>query len=193
MRNNYKLEDYYWAYKDAMIFDAKSLDIPERTKKSLDRWACFGEEQGGFIMSVLKNNLVKAFSKADRENLNSLEDIVRYMYNRLPMNCWGGVKEVEKWEGLKLPNIEYIKLKSNEDIGVLHHGDTVFINIAAHSRGYVKYMYDKIFNIRKNILDYYDIEYFIVTADNEYLFNGIAERPIDSTLGHKDAEVTEYN
>ena len=164
MNRKYDLKDYYDVYKDSMLFNDDRLDIPERTKRSLDRWACFAEYQGGFITAVLENNLVEAFNKADRKNLNALDDIVKYIYNHLPFECWGSIEKVEKWEGLELRNKKFIDLRKKEDITILNHGDTIYVNIKPHSRGYVKYMFDKIFDVRKQILNYYEVKQFIVTA-----------------------------
>ena len=97
------LEDYYKAYKWSMLFDDESLNIPKRTKRALDKWACWAEPNGDFIMAVLRNDLMRAISRADLENQKAIVDIVKYVYNRLPSQCWGSEEAVESWEGLEMP------------------------------------------------------------------------------------------
>lgn len=98
-----ELQDYYDFYEDRMLFNDDHVDIPKRTKRALDRWACWGEFGGDFITAVLTNDLFKAVGRADLENKKALNDIVNYIYNNLPRQCWGSVENVEEWEGLKLP------------------------------------------------------------------------------------------
>jgi len=97
------LEDYYKAYKWSMLFDDECFDIPKRTKRALDKWACWAEPGGDFITAVLRNDLMKAISRADLENQEAIMDIVIYIYNRLPKDCWGSEEAVESWEGLEIP------------------------------------------------------------------------------------------
>ena len=52
---------------------------------------------GGFLQAVLSNDLQGAFMRADSRNQIRLHGIVSYIYNNLPMNCYGSAIEVEKW------------------------------------------------------------------------------------------------
>lgn len=52
---------------------------------------------GGFLHAVLSNDLIRACMKADDFNRHRLFDIVDYIYNNLPMNCYGSPEAVEKW------------------------------------------------------------------------------------------------
>lgn len=70
-------------------------------KEALDRYAQDGIETGGFLRAVLENNLYKAFSRADYQNRTDLFNIVCYVYNELPMNCWGSPEKVDKWLKMK--------------------------------------------------------------------------------------------
>jgi hypothetical protein len=71
--------------------------VPDRTIRSINRYVTDGMIPGDFLTAVLENKLVEAFSRADLENLNALEDIVRYVYNEIPMDCWGSEEEVKQW------------------------------------------------------------------------------------------------
>jgi len=52
---------------------------------------------GGFLEAVLSNDLFSAFGKADEGNKRQMHEIVKYVYNELPSNCWGSKEKVEAW------------------------------------------------------------------------------------------------
>jgi hypothetical protein len=52
---------------------------------------------GGFLHAVLSNDLTQACAKADMRNQNQLHKIVSYVYNNLPLICWGSPEKVDKW------------------------------------------------------------------------------------------------
>jgi len=66
-------------------------------KKSLDRYAKERVPTGGFLRKVLENDLFGAIGKADTGNRNDLFSICSYIYNELPMSCWGSPKHVKEW------------------------------------------------------------------------------------------------
>ena len=63
--------------------------IPTKIKEAIDRYVQERIPPGGFLQSVLGNNLIGAFGGADDENRKALFDIVSYIYNEIPSNCWG--------------------------------------------------------------------------------------------------------
>ena len=76
-------------------------NVPTRTIRSINNYVTDGLVPGDFLTAVLENKLIEAFSRADAENLNAMEDIVRYIYNEIPMDAWGSEDEVEKWIELR--------------------------------------------------------------------------------------------
>ena len=72
-------------------------NVPIRTINSINRYVTKGIVPGDFLTAVLENKLVESFSRADLENLNALDDIVKYVYNEIPMDCWGSEEEVKSW------------------------------------------------------------------------------------------------
>ena len=46
---------------------------------------------------VLENDLTEAIGRADEENILILKDIVGYIFNELPMTCWGSKEKVKAW------------------------------------------------------------------------------------------------
>ena len=73
------------------------MDIPQELKVGLKRYVEDHIETGGFLRAVLENDLTKATGKADEENIHLLREIVNYIFNELPMSCWGSKEKVAKW------------------------------------------------------------------------------------------------
>jgi len=71
--------------------------IPETTRYSLDMYANEGQQVGHFLTAVLTNNLVEAVSHADEGNIANIQKIVKYMYNKMPAECWGNKEDVDAW------------------------------------------------------------------------------------------------
>jgi len=75
------------------------MPIPEHTQHSIDMFVELGHGVGGFLTAVLTNDLFGAVAKADAESLEALGDIVRYIYNNVPQECYGSVDAVSRWKG----------------------------------------------------------------------------------------------
>jgi len=52
---------------------------------------------GGFMMSVLSNDLKEAFGRADIYNRAVMFEIVSWLWNEAPANCWGSPENVQAW------------------------------------------------------------------------------------------------
>ena len=51
----------------------------------------------GFYRAILANDLFSAVDKADDINVNLIPQIVRYIFNNVPMSCYGSYTKVDKW------------------------------------------------------------------------------------------------
>lgn len=71
--------------------------IKTSTLDALNRYVQDGIPPGSFLQAVLCNNLMHAFNNADSENKATLGNIVAYVWNELPYNCWGSGATVEAW------------------------------------------------------------------------------------------------
>uniref|UniRef100_A0A6H1ZC41 Uncharacterized protein n=1 Tax=viral metagenome TaxID=1070528 RepID=A0A6H1ZC41_9ZZZZ len=71
--------------------------MKESTKKGLDRYVENRGPVGDFLRAVLENNLVLSFGYADDDNRRDLQEIVRYVYNEFPADCWGSCEKVNNW------------------------------------------------------------------------------------------------
>ena len=75
--------------------------VPPLVLDSLDRYVQHHIETGSFLRAVLENNLKESLGRADLQNRYALFDIVSYIYNEIPMQCWGSEEKVEAWLKLR--------------------------------------------------------------------------------------------
>ena len=52
---------------------------------------------GGFLEAVLSNDLKEAVGRADGDNMRVLPELVGWLYNEAPSNCWGSPQRVKDW------------------------------------------------------------------------------------------------
>jgi hypothetical protein len=71
--------------------------VPVHMREGLRLYVDEHIEPGSFLRAVLENNLSLSFQRADSINRYALFDIVSYLYNWCPMDCWGSPERVEKW------------------------------------------------------------------------------------------------
>jgi hypothetical protein len=71
--------------------------IESNMKEALDRYIEHGILPGDFLTAVLENNLSESFGRADEWNRQNLFQIVRYIYNEIPMDAWGSREKVRAW------------------------------------------------------------------------------------------------
>ncbi len=71
--------------------------IPLYIKNSLVLYVKTRRPTGGFLRSVLENNLSEAIIKADASSLANIKEIVLYILTDMPTPCWGSDKKVEEW------------------------------------------------------------------------------------------------
>lgn len=68
-----------------------------QTVESLENYRDYGIPTGDFLSAVLTNDLLRAVHHGDYENLRDLVEIVRYLYNDFPADCWGSKEKVKAW------------------------------------------------------------------------------------------------
>lgn len=66
---------------------------------SIQRYVQHRIPTGGFLESVLSNDLREACGRADGQNRYLIYDIVHYLYNNVPGQCWGSSERVSAWLG----------------------------------------------------------------------------------------------
>lgn len=72
--------------------------IPEHNIEGLKLWIERGIEPGSFLSAVLCNDLKEACAYADHINLHHIWDIVFYLWNYAPGNCWGSPEAFQQWK-----------------------------------------------------------------------------------------------
>jgi len=75
------------------------LVIPTHTKEALDNYFFRGYEPGGFITSILTNNLYGAVNSADIANRHAIWEIVTWLTTDpiVPIHSWGTKDHVSNW------------------------------------------------------------------------------------------------
>jgi hypothetical protein len=73
------------------------IRIPEHTEAAFRRYFEHGFEPGSFGMAVLRNDLFEAVMRADRENRDSIGNIVYWLAETAPDGSWGNEEIVLGW------------------------------------------------------------------------------------------------
>jgi hypothetical protein len=71
--------------------------LPEPTKNALRRYIEHHVPPGGFLISVLSNNLTQAVIRGDTQNLQALPHLVQWLNNHMPSTLWGSWKNYTTW------------------------------------------------------------------------------------------------
>lgn len=73
------------------------VELPDYMRRPMQEWIEEGKIQGGFLMSVLENDLHLAVKRADSTNSRRLLDYIDYLLGHAPHNCWGTPRKVLAW------------------------------------------------------------------------------------------------
>ena len=71
--------------------------IPSHMHNALVSYFIYHSPVGGFLTAVLENDLKKAVSRADYENIEVLHVYVAFFRNYVSLDSYGSVKAVEAW------------------------------------------------------------------------------------------------
>ena len=71
--------------------------IPQDAIEALKRYVDKHIQPGGFLTAVLENDLTMAVGLADFHNIGIIPTYAYYVYNELPMKCWGSKEKVKEW------------------------------------------------------------------------------------------------
>ena len=71
--------------------------IEHRFKEALEAYIATGRHPGGFLNAILCNDLMEAVARADESALDNLPHIVSWLYNEVPISCWGSPERVKYW------------------------------------------------------------------------------------------------
>lgn len=88
------------AYIKTRLYDTANKEYPavsETMLGALERYLINGISPGGFLTSVLENDLMGAMDRADSYNTTMLKDICGLIYNGIPSGAWGSAEKVENY------------------------------------------------------------------------------------------------
>ena len=84
--------------KDDKEFSYINYDeLPEHMRKGMEGYIEYGWEMGGFMYSVLTNDLRGAVKRADIHNRFVLLGWIDFCLGELPGNSWGSPEKVAAW------------------------------------------------------------------------------------------------
>ncbi len=73
-------------------------ELPESLRWAMKSYLEYGFEPGSFLTAVIENNLSESFACADEDNRLLLFDIVKWFYNKAPMQCWKSKENRIAWQ-----------------------------------------------------------------------------------------------
>ena len=79
------------------VYEFREFYIPGRMAGAIHRWIDLGIIPESFLQAVLENDLKRAVTLADEENLANLPAYIGYFYNEAPSGCSGSLKAVAHW------------------------------------------------------------------------------------------------
>jgi hypothetical protein len=79
------------------LLDFDGYELTEQSKESMYNYFMYGLEPGGFMTSVLSNDLCGAASRADFENRKRLHVYAAWLINHAPYQSYGSPEIVRGW------------------------------------------------------------------------------------------------
>jgi hypothetical protein len=71
--------------------------IPEHCRASMKAYIERGVPLGGFLSSIVANDLVLAAQQADQHNIYRLKDYALFLHGEAPSEAWGSAKAYQSW------------------------------------------------------------------------------------------------
>lgn len=84
-------------YSDVEMFPGQYDRIPEETRQMLAAYVLDRVPPSHFFNALFTNNLMETCGCAGEKNMAALKDIVTWIYNKAPRDCWGSQKKVDDW------------------------------------------------------------------------------------------------
>lgn len=72
-------------------------NVPSHTAESIENYLIRGLQPGGFVTSVLANDLLGAATSCDYINKERIVDIVKWVAAFAPVGSWGSYDNVGGW------------------------------------------------------------------------------------------------
>ncbi len=76
--------------------------VPVHVIEEINRFVDARLHPGDFVKSILCNDLVGVVKYAGAEEKPFICDIVKYIFNNIPQDCWGNTKRYQDWLNTKV-------------------------------------------------------------------------------------------
>ena len=83
--------------------------LPIHMRDAAQRYLEKGIPPGDFLSSVLQNDLVSSFMRADPDNIREMDSWVRWLWDECPSEAWGNEDAYNNW--IKRGGMEGIEKK----------------------------------------------------------------------------------
>jgi hypothetical protein len=85
------------AFNRLVGLDFTGYDVPAHTQLCLENYFYHGLEPGSFMACMLRGNYEFAINLADHENYHSIDEIRRFIEDRIPEEIRGSEQRVRAW------------------------------------------------------------------------------------------------
>jgi len=92
---------YLHDYNSDFILSNKSYGIPEHITDSFENYLIHGFSPGGFVTSIIANDIFLAVGRADGINIQFIPQIVNWIIFNMPTESIGSYQAVTDWCGDK--------------------------------------------------------------------------------------------
>lgn len=75
--------------------------LPDHMQEGMQRYIEHGILPGDFLLSVLCNDFVTAFMRADSINIDHMIEYAYFLHWQAPSDCWGSAEKVKRWSELR--------------------------------------------------------------------------------------------
>jgi len=80
------------------VLEGKEYQIPTHMHRGIVDYIAYGLcGNRSFMFSLLSNDLVGAFGKADEKNVAKMRHWASFLYNEMPPIAWGSEEKVRAW------------------------------------------------------------------------------------------------
>jgi hypothetical protein len=87
--------DFYKS--EGRLFEGQYAAIPDDMREGMTRYVEERKEPGGFLSSVIRNDLLDAVCRADKRNLLLVKEYAQWFYNVAPGGCAGSPEKMKVW------------------------------------------------------------------------------------------------
>ena len=71
--------------------------VPAHLQYGIREYIQRGNIPGDFLQAIIRSDLSKAFAHADGTTMAHMDDIVKFMWNEAPGQCWGDKAKMDTW------------------------------------------------------------------------------------------------